>query len=112
MGTNHFKKKRILPVVFIFSVTILILSCDKENYGKIPFGYDPSFNYLAVLKSSPGYAYESTEGYPEFTYQEPNNKNLTELRTIYNLDSIAGTGDELDRILNLFHWVHKTINHD
>ncbi len=90
---------------------ITMWSCEKEAI-RIPFGYDPTFNYLEVLKSSPPYAYESTEGYPEFKYQAPELDSLAKLRTVYNLDSVAGNGTDMDRILNLFTWVHNTIKHD
>ena len=34
------------------------------------------------------------------------------LRLKYNLDSVAGTGDEVTRILNVLHWVHNHIRHN
>ncbi len=47
-----------------------------------------------------------------FVYPEPSDSALTNLRTTYNLDSIAGTGDEFSRKTNLLHWVHFAIRHD
>ena len=106
------EKFQLFSIIFI-SIFYFLGSCEKENYGNIPFGYDPGFNYLAVLKSSPGYNNnETTEGYPEFTYQESTDTNLLQLKTLYKLDSVAGTGDELSRIFNLFNWVHNNILHD
>ena len=92
-------------------VGIPMWSCEEEEV-RIPFGYDPTFNYLEVLRSSPPYSYESTEGYQEFKYQAPEQDSLTKLRTLYNFDNVAGNGTEMDRILNLFTWVHNTIKHD
>ena len=89
------------------------LACSSSTaLEKIPFEYDPNFDYLSVLKSSPGYAYESTEGYPEFTYQDSTNENLIELKYTYHLEEEAGSGDELTKIFNLLKWVHQTIRHD
>jgi hypothetical protein len=49
---------------------------------------------------------------PRFTYQDLNDKDLVEFREKYQLDSIAGKGSEVDQILNLMRWVHKTVKHD
>lgn len=49
---------------------------------------------------------------PAFTYQSQEDAHLQELRKIYNLDSIAGTGNEVSRMLNLMHWVHNSVAHD
>lgn len=88
-----------------------MLSCEDDEIS-IPFGYDPTFNYLEILRSSPPYAYESTESLPRFKYQDPENDSLTRLRMLYKLDSVAGNGTEMDKIQNLFTWVHNTIKHD
>jgi hypothetical protein len=36
-----------------------------------------------------------------FTYMDSSNINLRKLRNKYNLDSVAGTGPELSRMINL-----------
>jgi hypothetical protein len=48
----------------------------------------------------------------KFTYRSAIDSALVNLRTTYNLDSVAGHGDEFSRMTNLLHWVHKTIRHD
>ena len=90
----------------------MLNSCEHQDEISIPFGYDPDFNYLTVLRSSPGYAYESTSGYPEITYQEPGDEKLAELRDLYKLDSVVGTGEDEEKIMNLFHWVTQQICYD
>jgi len=40
------------------------------------------------------------------------NPNLVKIRTDFKLDSIAGNGNEVSKILNVLHWVHATIRHD
>ncbi len=95
------------------ALSLSSMSCGLEpGEEKIPFGYDRDFNYLSVLKSSPDYAYEPTHGYPSFTYQDPANDSLTELRTTYDLDSVAGAGDELSKVFNLLRWAHQSLRHD
>ena len=39
-------------------------------------------------------------------------ENLPQLKEKYRLDSIAGPGDDVSKILNLMKWVHTTIRHD
>jgi hypothetical protein len=49
-----------------------------------------------------------------FAQATPSEKNasLTALREGFNLDSIAGQGSDVLKILNLLHWVHDLIPHD
>lgn len=69
------------------------------------------FNY--ILRKSPGYDNSaSTDSLPAFTYMAPNDSNLVRVRRYFNLDSIAGAGDEISKIKNLLLWVHNTIRHD
>ena len=69
------------------------------------------FNY--ILRKSPGYDNTaSTDSLPAFTYMAPNDSNLVRVRRYFNLDSIAGAGDEISKIKNLLLWVHNTIRHD
>ena len=72
--------------------------------------YKPS--YLDVLKDGGTYNRSDTRSFPKFTYQSKDNPELVSLRKGFNLDSIAGGGDEVSRILSLMHWVHNLILHD
>lgn len=47
-----------------------------------------------------------------FSYAPPSDSLLVETRNRFNLDSIAGDGDELSRIKNLLHFVHENIRHN
>lgn len=64
-----------------------------------------------ILKDYPSYKAIDTK-LPSFIYVNEDWENLPQLRKKYNLDSIAGTGDEVSGIINLMKWVHKTIKHD
>lgn len=68
--------------------------------------------HLTILKEAKEYNFEDNRELPKFTYQSKENKNLTNLREEYNLDSIAGNGTETSKILNLMHWVHNIVKHD
>lgn len=45
-----------------------------------------------------------------FTY-EHNNDNLYKLKSLYNIESIAGEGDETEKNINLLHWLSSNIYH-
>ena len=72
--------------------------------------YQPS--YLDILKHAAKYHTSEKTDIPKFTYQQAVDSNLTALRTGFKLDSIAGTGNEVLKIINLLHWIHYLIPHD
>lgn len=69
-------------------------------------------DYLSILKRANAYNLSDKRTIPEFTYQASDNPNLVELRKGFNLDSIAGQGTDVLKILNLMHWVHDLVPHD
>ena len=68
--------------------------------------------YLDILKTADNYNFKDTRPVPKFTYQQKDDGNLIALRSGFKLDSIAGEGNEVSKILNLLHWVHNLIPHD
>ena len=69
-------------------------------------------DFLFVLKGSDGYNNHLTKKYVKFTYLGADDPNLTRIRQHFNLDSIAGKGDEISQIKNLMTWVHNRVRHD
>lgn len=69
-------------------------------------------DYLYILKRAGKYNPNDSRILPAFTYQPSDNPHLVQLRKAFNLDSIAGQGDEISRIKNLLHWIHNLIPHD
>lgn len=70
---------------------------------------------ISVLKRSAPYAREANrqnDDAPLFAYQPKESMNLRMVRDYFNLDSVAGQGDELSRIINLLHFAHDKIRHD
>lgn len=69
-------------------------------------------NELEILKESA--AYESAEPPMPLTFSyAPQTDSLLALsRERFNLDSVAGNGDDISRIKNLLYWVHNNIRHD
>lgn len=68
--------------------------------------------YLEKLKKAEKYNYADTREVPNFKYQAMDNPNLARIRKELKLDSIAGTGNETSKILNLLHWLHNIVRHD
>lgn len=70
------------------------------------------FDKLFILQNSNKYQKENTDSLPQFTYQSADNRNLKEVRTFFNLDSVAGNGDEVSKIINILNFAHNTIKHN
>jgi hypothetical protein len=69
-------------------------------------------DYLDILKRAGKYNFSDNRAFPAFRYQASDNPNLQALRKGFNLDSIAGQGSDLLKILNLMHWIHDLVPHD
>ncbi|MCE1165691.1 MAG: transglutaminase domain-containing protein [Bacteroidetes bacterium] len=72
--------------------------------------YAPGF--LDVLKNAYLYDYSDTREINKFTYKPMDDTGLMEIRRTFKLDSVAGEGNEISKIINLMHWVHDTYPHD
>ncbi len=75
-----------------------------------PIRNDMEKSRLQILKESPAYEKEDME--ISWTYPSPSDSILTLDRDYFNLDSIAGNGDDISRIKNLMYWIHDAIRHD
>ncbi len=65
---------------------------------------------LEILKDSP--AYKADDAQISFRYALPTDSLLTLTRNHYDLDAIAGDGDDISKIKNLLYWVHDLIPHN
>jgi hypothetical protein len=68
--------------------------------------------YLSTLQEVGGFETSVTVGLPHFYYETPENARLQDVKNFFKLDSIAGTGDEISKILNIMYWAHNNIRHD
>lgn len=69
--------------------------------------------YIVLLREYPEFEYGPVEKTLEpFTYQNSGDADLTRLREYFELDKVAGDGDEISQIKNLLLWVHNTVRHD
>ncbi|MEZ4755389.1 MAG: transglutaminase-like domain-containing protein [Flavobacteriales bacterium] len=72
--------------------------------------WKPSFR--AVLTAATTFNDADPRPLPAFTYQAADTPELVALRKAFNLDSIAGQGNELSRMLEVMHWLHDLVPHD
>ncbi|WP_276500752.1 TPR end-of-group domain-containing protein [Terrimonas pollutisoli] len=70
-------------------------------------------DYLYILKKDNNrFAKTDSIEVPSFIYQSADNPDLVRLRQQFKLDSVAGSGNEVSRFINVLHWVHNSIRHD
>ena len=67
---------------------------------------------LSVLKKSAPYAQDAVKMDNPFRYESKDSKCLSVVREYFKLDSVAGQGDELSKIINLLHFAHDNMRHD
>lgn len=65
-----------------------------------------------ILQKSAPYKNEQVKDLPAFSYQPTDAAELVKFKKDFNLDSVAGNGDEISKIKNLLHWVHNVVRHD
>ncbi len=70
------------------------------------------YDMLNILQQSGNYLEEDKKPLPVFVYQNAEDQNLKALKKYFNLDSIAGNGDEVSKIINLMLYVTKSIEYD
>ena len=88
---------------------IIVLNEKDSAYTRIQYGQS---SYLDKLKKAHEYNYKDERYIPKFTYQSSTDENLVKLKNEYNLDSIAGQGNEISKMINLMYWVHDIVRHD
>ena len=69
-------------------------------------------DYLYIIQKADAYNIADNRPLPAFTYQGTGTPELVILRKTFNLDSIAGTGNEVSKVINLLYWVHNLVPHD
>lgn len=67
---------------------------------------------LQILKEAAPYSSYAGPDNLTVSYTAPTDSMLTRSREYFNLDSIAGSGDDISRIKNLLYWVHDLVRHD
>ena len=106
------------PQSAVHMVSVLADSTEVPRYlpemGEIlaeAANFDVNKSSLQILRESASYDSDANDTIV-WRYDAPSDTLLTRLRERFNLDSIAGNGDDLSRIRNLMYWVHDTIRHN
>ena len=71
----------------------------------------PELSKLDILKLSARYVRGGRRD-TLFSYAPPSDSLRRRTRAYFNLDSIAGTGDDISRIKNILYWLHNNVRHD
>jgi hypothetical protein len=69
-------------------------------------------DYPYILEKGARYNPDDHRPLPAFQYQAATDTPLVALRKGLDLDSIAGEGSDVNRIIRLLHWMHDLIPHD
>jgi len=69
-------------------------------------------DYMYIIKNAKVYNPNDNRPLPTFTYQPASDPNLVILRKTFKLDSIAGAGNEVSKVINLMYWLHNLVPHD
>jgi hypothetical protein len=69
-------------------------------------------DYPYILKKAAAYNNKDNRTVPAFTYQAATDANLVTLRKTFNLDSIAGKGNQVSKVINMMNWIHNLVPHD
>lgn len=85
---------------------------NEEGFKKLIDELRKTKDYLYVLKHSGPYAAPDTTNTMKFTYASPDDEDMKKIRNFFNLDKIAGNGDEISQIKNIMYWLHDNIVHD
>ena len=68
--------------------------------------------FQSILINAPKYNLSEKSTLPAFKYQSVSDPHLAALKKAFNLDSIAGKGNDISQIINLMEWVHYLVPHD
>lgn len=93
-----------LKVLAVFICCLYLSLCSQEQKKETE-------KYRRLLAESK-YFTPQPQDFPDFTYQSPDDKNLSALRQRYDLDRIAGKGPDLSKITNLLRWMHDAVPHE
>jgi hypothetical protein len=117
--TTHFTSP--MTVALLSPIDTLVITPDADQIEVIIAGPSdtlaelfiyPADSKLEALRNFRKFNSSPASDIPPFTYAPPSESLLVQLRDEYKLDSVAGTGDDVNRILNLLHWAHTIVPHD
>lgn len=101
----------VLSTIIVVTITIwFIIPIIKEHKKSVTRRNE----WTTYLKEYPSFSSRET-GYEldvNYYYSDQDDSSLVKLRELFKLDSIAGGGSEIDRIINLMTWVYQLTGHE
>lgn len=85
---------------------------DSARFRRIAAQLRETGDYLYILSKAGEYNPQDQRPLPAFEYAPPKDSALAALRKGLKLDSIAGGGADVTRVLRLLHWMHDLVPHD
>jgi hypothetical protein len=101
LGTARFRRPKA-GAPLLAAAAILIVAVGSACVTP----YQPGFDYLSVLASSPPYAAGTDPAFPGFGYQGADSSELRDLRAAYSLDEVAGVGPAFERASRIMFWLN------
>jgi len=92
--------------------TLFDFVSDEKRFQSIVKTLRERGDYQYILQKYARYENKRKVESFNFTYESFNSEYLVKIRQLFNLDSIAGGGDEISQITRLMKWVHDIIRHD
>ena len=83
-----------------------------KRFKKLLAGIPKKDTNIEILQKAGKYVSADTVGLPRFSYESMYDGPLKSVREYFKLDSVAGQGDEISKIINLMTWIHNAIRHD
>lgn len=98
-----------VAVVLVVVVVVIVIPLARERSECVATGKE----WMSLLKKHPTFSAKHPESPLEvdFYYAGPTDENLRRLRETYDLETVAGQGSEIDRIINLMTWVYRLTGH-
>ncbi|MCD8173869.1 MAG: transglutaminase-like domain-containing protein [Alistipes sp.] len=85
---------------------------DEPLFGELLESIREKGDHIGILQKAGPYDSQRNDTLPVFTYMPSDAEELVRVREYFQLDSVAGQGDEISRIKNIMVWLHNLIRHD
>ncbi|MBP7172915.1 MAG: transglutaminase domain-containing protein [Cloacibacterium sp.] len=110
--------KKVTFITDVDSISFIVKKNEKQDFiivkGKdsawTRVEYKPS--HLDILRKGKDYNEKDFRFFPKFSYQSSQDQDLQRLRKELKLDSVAGKGSDVSKMINLMHFVHNIVRHD
>jgi hypothetical protein len=111
MRIRHLKRivMATAALAAVIAFVLYVVPLDRHRNQNVAQGRQ----WASFLQKHPSFSAKPT-GYAvevAFSYAAPTDENLQKLRSTYDLDTVAGSGPETERLINLLRWVYQLTGH-